>query len=442
MPSNDVLFDVLKRFANTLAHRFDVADVLYELTEHAVEVLAATSAGVSLGDADGVMKFVTASSEAAAELERLQQDSQQGPCHHAYQTASTVLLANIADSGDWPLYRSKCEEVGLRAVAGIPLTTGDRRLGAMNIYQDEPRNWTDDDVAAARVLADVATSYVVHASELAIAQRINEQLQQALSSRIVIEQAKGLLAGERGIPVDDAFEVLRKHARRNGASISLVAEAVSDSAYAHRTISTSRLRARRRGCLAPGSARPPCRARQTEPDTETGSSPDAPSPTPPDRGCRQDHPCIRRSMRALVRGCRCRFRAIVGPSVVLRDRARSAVGPACLDSVEVGVSFGPDVCDAAVGTLHRVAGEHRSIERLAFHRHARADGLPGGRARDRNRTHRSSLLGTSTVAAWALPAQRATANVSKPSHRGSSDMVGGRHAEPDRPATIRSATVV
>ena len=226
MPSNDVLFDVLKRFANTLAHRFDVADVLYELTEHAVEVLAATSAGVSLGDADGVLKFVTASSEAAAELERLQQDSQQGPCHHAYQTASTVLFANIADSGDWPLYRSKCEEVGLHAVAGIPLTTGDRRLGAMNIYQNEPRNWTDDDVAAARVLADVATSYVVHASELAQAQRINEQLQQALSSRIVIEQAKGVIAGERGIPVDDAFELLRKHARRNSASISLVAEAV------------------------------------------------------------------------------------------------------------------------------------------------------------------------------------------------------------------------
>ena len=151
MPSNDVLFDVLKRFANTLAHRYDVADVLYELTEHALEVLGATSAGVSLADADGVTKFVTASSEAAAELERLQQDSQQGPCHHAYQTASTVLLANIADSGDWPLYRSKCEEVGLHAVAGIPLTTGDRRLGAMNIYQNEPRNWTDDDVAAARV---------------------------------------------------------------------------------------------------------------------------------------------------------------------------------------------------------------------------------------------------------------------------------------------------
>ena len=226
MPSNDVLFDVLKRFANTLAHRYDVADVLYELTEHALEVLAATSAGVSLADADGVLKFVTASSEAAAELERLQQDSQQGPCHHAYQTASAVLLANIADSADWPLYRSKCAEVGLRAVAGIPLTTGERRLGAMNIYQNEPWNWTDDDVAAARVLADVATSYVVHASELAQAQRINEQLQQALSSRIIIEQAKGLIAGERGIPVDDAFELLRKHARHNSASISLVAEAV------------------------------------------------------------------------------------------------------------------------------------------------------------------------------------------------------------------------
>ena len=96
----------------------------------------------------------------------------------------------------------------------------------MNIYEDEPRDWTPEDIAAASVLADMATSYIVHASELAKAQRINEQLQQALTSRIVIEQAKGIVAGERGLRVDDAFELLRKHSRRNNASLGSVADAV------------------------------------------------------------------------------------------------------------------------------------------------------------------------------------------------------------------------
>jgi GAF domain-containing protein len=226
MPSNDVLFDVLKRFANTLAHRFDVADVLYELTEHAVEVLAGTSAGVSLADGDGVLKFVTGSTAGAAELERVQQESQQGPCHEAFATATPVVVNNISETDRWPLYRSKAHEVGLMAVVGIPMATGDRHLGAIDIYQDEPRNWTSEDITAARVLADMATSYVVHASELAQAQRINEQLQQALTSRVVIEQAKGLIAGERSVSVDEAFELLRKHARRNGASLSSIADAV------------------------------------------------------------------------------------------------------------------------------------------------------------------------------------------------------------------------
>ena len=226
MPANDLLFDVLKRFASTLAHTYDVADALYELTEHAVEVLTATSAGVSLADADGALKFVTASSEAAGDLELVQQESQQGPCHQAFATATAVVVTDIAETTRWPVYRSKAQDVGLRAVAGIPLTTGDRHLGAINIYSNVPREWTPADISTASVLADMATSYVVHASELAKAQRINEQLHQALTSRIIIEQAKGLIAGERGVQVDDAFELLRKHARRNNASLSSVADAV------------------------------------------------------------------------------------------------------------------------------------------------------------------------------------------------------------------------
>lgn len=109
---------------------------------------------------------------------------------------------------------------------GIPLTVGERRLGALNIYNQAPRTWTPDDIANARVLANVATSYVLHASRIDEATRLNEQLQHALDSRIVIEQAKGLLAGEYGIPLEASFTISRHHSRSNNATLRSVADAV------------------------------------------------------------------------------------------------------------------------------------------------------------------------------------------------------------------------
>ncbi len=226
MPANDLLLDVLTRFADTLAGRYDVADVLYALTDHAVEVLAATAAGVSLSDDHDMLQFVSANSELASQLERVQQESRQGPCHLALLQGREVVVDDITSHDEWPIYRSKAAELGLRAVMGIPLGVGERCLGALNIYHHERRDWTDDDVANARVLANIATSYVLHASQLDEARRLNEQLQQALESRIVIEQAKGLLAGELGVTLEDAFDMLRHHSRSNNATLRAVAEAV------------------------------------------------------------------------------------------------------------------------------------------------------------------------------------------------------------------------
>lgn len=226
MPANDALFDVLTRFADTLADHYDVADVLYALTDHTVEVLDATGAGVSLTDDHGALQFVSANSEIAAQLERVQQDSRQGPCHEAFTSGSEVVVEDITAHDEWPTYRSKAADLGLRSVIGIPLVVGGRRLGALNIYNDVQRTWTGVDIANARVLANIATSYVVHASRLDEARRVNEQLQQALDSRVIIEQAKGILAGEYGIPLGTSFDLLRHHARSNSATLRTVAEAV------------------------------------------------------------------------------------------------------------------------------------------------------------------------------------------------------------------------
>jgi len=136
------------------------------------------------------------------------------------------LVRDLTESTKWPQLTEAALGAGLVSVAGIPMTFDGRAVGSLNIYDDHVRDWTDQDTAAARVLADIATGYLVHASELDQARRVNEQLEAALESRLIIEQAKGVLAGERGITVDQAFAVLRKHARSRNAPMHAIAKAV------------------------------------------------------------------------------------------------------------------------------------------------------------------------------------------------------------------------
>jgi GAF domain-containing protein len=102
----------------------------------------------------------------------------------------------------------------------------DETIGALNIYSREPREWSDEDIAVAVVLADVATTYVLNASKLHDQEQLSEQLQEALESRVVIEQAKGITAQKKSVTVDHAFQLMRGHARNNHASLRMVAEAI------------------------------------------------------------------------------------------------------------------------------------------------------------------------------------------------------------------------
>ena len=111
-------------------------------------------------------------------------------------------------------------------MAGIPLRDGNEIIGALNIYSREPRVWSDEDIAVAVLLADVATSYVLNASKLHDQEQLSDQLQQALDSRVVIEQAKGITAQQKTIPVDQAYQLMRRHARNNNTSLRVVAEAI------------------------------------------------------------------------------------------------------------------------------------------------------------------------------------------------------------------------
>jgi GAF domain-containing protein len=112
--------------------------------------------------------------------------------------------------------------LSIAGVAAVPMRLADQVIGALNLYDAGPREWSDPDIAIAGVLADMATS----ASKLRQQEQLSEQLQHALESRVVIEQAKGITAFQHSVSIDEAYQLIRGHARNNNASLRAVAEAI------------------------------------------------------------------------------------------------------------------------------------------------------------------------------------------------------------------------
>ncbi len=220
-----LLMQTLSEFASTLVQDFTISDVLHDLAERATAVVGADSAGVSLLH-DGHLRFATALDERCSNLERVQESEQAGPCVDALRAGEAVAVTDLAEVPGWGAYGQAARAAGIAAILGVPMRLGGEKIGTLNIYSNTRRQWAQDDLDAARVLADIASSYVINASKLARQRRLSEQLQEALTSRIVIEQAKGILAAEHGISTDKAFELLRLHARSHRASLRSVAEAV------------------------------------------------------------------------------------------------------------------------------------------------------------------------------------------------------------------------
>src|SRR3954454_20540961 len=192
------------------------------------EVLNLTGAGVTLVH-DGRQRFVTAAIEAIASIERVQEDWQKGPCIDAVASGQPIAVPDISagDAGDrWPDYTVAAKTAGIQAVAGIPMLAEGIAIGAVNLYDGQPRDWSAEDLRVAAIFASIATGYLAHASSAQQQQRTAEQLQQALNTRLIIEQAKGVLATQRETTVDDAFARLRKYAREHHARIHEVARDV------------------------------------------------------------------------------------------------------------------------------------------------------------------------------------------------------------------------
>ena len=216
MVSSERLADVFVEVADTLVDEFDLIDFLHNLADHAVSVSGAASAGLMLADQDDTLHFMAASSESARHLELFQLQHAEGPCLDCFRSHEPVSTTDLAqETRRWPDFAPGAVEVGVRAVHAFPMRLRDRVIGALNVFGEEPLPLGPTDVKIVQAMADVATIAILQERAIASAELLTEQLQGALNSRIVIEQAKGVVSRDHDVSVRVAFEALRTHARNN-----------------------------------------------------------------------------------------------------------------------------------------------------------------------------------------------------------------------------------
>ena len=214
--------------ADTLVDDFDVIDFLHTLAERCVQLLDVDAAGLMLADQRGQLHATAASSESARLLELFELQGDAGPCVDAYRTGTAVVNADLhANQERWPRFAEAAQDRGFIAVHALPLRLRSTVIGALNLFCASPGELSDEDVRTGQALADVATIGILAQRNLQQAELLSAQLQQALSSRVTIEQAKGVLSERRGITVDEAFDVLRKHARSHNLRLSDLAKEVA-----------------------------------------------------------------------------------------------------------------------------------------------------------------------------------------------------------------------
>jgi transcriptional regulator with GAF, ATPase, and Fis domain len=212
---------------DTLVSEFDIIDFLGRLAARCTQLLRVTACGVLLADHRGQLTLVAASTEDARVLELVQAQNSEGPCLDAFTTGAPVQRGNLGD-GDprWPVFTAAARAAGFSAVQALPMRLREQRLGALSLLNAVPGPFDSDTVALGQALADAATIGIVHQRALARQEVLAEELQAALTSRVAIEQAKGLLAERLGVDVDAAFGVLRRYARDNNRGLTAVATGI------------------------------------------------------------------------------------------------------------------------------------------------------------------------------------------------------------------------
>jgi GAF domain-containing protein len=227
------LADTLVLLADTLVAEFDVIEFLSTLTERIVELLGAAEVGLVLADPHGHLRVMASSTERMRLLELFELQSREGPCLDCYRGGRAVLNVDLQGTQErWPVFTPMARTAGFRKVHALPMRLRDQVVGATNIFHVTPVTLGDREIHLAQAFADMATIGLLQERAVRGATDLSEQLQRALNSRVVIEQAKGAVAERAGVDMDTAFAWLRGYARSNNRRLADVAAAVVERTLA------------------------------------------------------------------------------------------------------------------------------------------------------------------------------------------------------------------
>jgi len=227
--------------ADTLVKDFDLVDFLHLLTQRATELLEASEAGMLLADPDHTLHVMASSSEQTRALELFQLQTHDGPCLDCFRTGAPVIVEDLAAASDrWPRFGPKALSYGFASVHALPMRLREDVIGVLGLFGARPGRLSESDLTAGQGMADVATIGILHERAIHEAHLTVEQLQGALTSRVVIEQGKGVLAERGQISMDEAFKKLRDHARAHNRRLADVALDLIDGELAAATLLAAR----------------------------------------------------------------------------------------------------------------------------------------------------------------------------------------------------------
>jgi GAF domain-containing protein len=227
--NQQLLAKTFVELADNLVADFDLIDFLRLLTDRCVGMLGASAAGVLLADRDGQLRVMAASDEQVRLLELFQLQNDEGPCLECCRTGTPVIVPDLsAETVRWPRFAVAVQRSGFTAVQALPMRLRDEVVGALNLFHATPGPFDPADILVAQALADVATISLLQQRSTQRSTILNEQLQTALNSRVLIEQAKGKLAERQGVDMEQAFTALRGYARSHNRRLSDVARAFID----------------------------------------------------------------------------------------------------------------------------------------------------------------------------------------------------------------------
>lgn len=233
MTRESVLARTLVELADTLVDDFDVVDLLTLLADRCVEVLDVDAAGIMLAAPDGQLRVMASSSEAMRVLELFEIQAQEGPCLECHRTGQAVVNQDLeAENGRWPKFAAEALESGFHSAHALPMRLRGSVIGALNLFRSGVGEMGPADVEVAQAFADVATIAILQHRAALEAHVLSQQLTHALNSRVMLEQAKGMVAERLTLDMEQSFATLRSHARSNNLRLSDVAQAVIEGSLA------------------------------------------------------------------------------------------------------------------------------------------------------------------------------------------------------------------